>query len=365
MPDYINYSLMASAIILSGLAYYTYFKDFLHSSIAPNRYSWLIWTFAVVLEASTFHALSEDFVKSSGFIFSVACCFIICILVWKNSSKKLPPLIDILTLLVTVTGFSIWVVTNNPIIAHLVSVAIIPVSFFPTWNSALLNPFNEKSKAWLFWSISDLLILIVIISRLNQASELPFIIAELVCHAITYLMVSPIRFRWEAKKLGETKFLRMGHNHLGLAVFAKKRFEKGERILRFTGEIFHIDELPDDYSGRQDQWVQIGANEFMGPSGRVDDYINHSCNPNSGLVFNEDGVVLIAIKNIEIGEEINWDYSTTMIGLDWSMHCECRSHNCRRRILGFDTVPQSEKMRYIGLGIVPKYILESEGLNQD
>lgn len=358
MPDYINYALMASAIILSGLAYYTYFKDFLVSSIAPNRYSWLIWTFAAVLEVSTFHALSDDLIKSASFIFSVVCCVVICLLVWGKSSKRLPPLIDLITLFITIIGFAIWAATKNPIIAHLISVVIIPISFFPTWNSALRNPFNEKSKAWLFWTLSDTLILIVILSRLNQAAELPFIIAELVCHGITYLMVSSLRFKWEAKKLGETKFLRMGHNHLGLAVFAKKRFSPGENITRFTGEIFHFSELPAEYSGREDQWVQISANEFMGPSGRVDDYINHSCDPNSGLKFSDEGVVLVAIKDIEIGDEISWDYSTTMIGLNWSMHCDCRSHNCRRKVAGFDTVPQTERERYIALGIVPNYIFD-------
>lgn len=358
MPDFINYIIMATAIIMSGLAYYTYFKDFLTSSIAPNRYSWLIWTVAAVLEASTFHALADDFIKSSGFIFSVVCCIAICILVWGRSSKKLPPLIDILTLFITIVGFAIWAATNSPLIAHFVSVAIIPISFIPTWNSALANPFNEKSRAWMYWTISDFLILILILSRLNSGAELPFILAELSCHAITYLMVSWFRFRWEARKLGETKYLRMGHNHLGLAVFAKRRFLKGEKITRFTGEIVKKESLPSEYSGREDQFVQVGASEFMGPSGRVDDYINHSCSPNSGLKFANNSIVLIAIRDIKIGEEISWDYSTTMIGLEWSMHCECKSSNCRKKIAGFETIPEATKREYASLGVLPDYILE-------
>ncbi len=359
MPDFINYIIMAMAIILSGFAYYSYFKDFLVSSIAPNRYSWLIWTVAALLEATTFHALSDDLVKSVGFIFSVLFCVAICVLVWGRSSKKMPPLIDIITLFITVVGFAIWGLTKSPLIAHLVSVAIIPISFIPTWNSALANPFNEKSRAWALWSLSDLMILFVIVSRLNSGAELPFILAELTCHAVTYLMVSRFRFKWEARKLGETKYLKMGHSHLGLAVFAKRNFKKGERITRFIGDIISKSELPEDYSGREDQFVQIGQNEFMGPSGRVDDYINHSCDPNSGLVFSDEDIILVAIRDIKIGEEINWDYSTTMSGLDWSMHCECRSENCRKKVAGFETIPQEQVRKYADLGILPEYVAKS------
>jgi len=50
----------------------------------------------------------------------------------------------------------------------------------------------------------------------------------------------------------------------------------------------------------------------MGPSGGVDDFFNHSCDPNAGLQIDGQKVWLVAIKNITQGEEITWDYSTTM-----------------------------------------------------
>ena len=68
--------------------------------------------------------------------------------------------------------------------------------------------------------------------------------------------------------------------------------------------------------------------------------------------------ILVAIKNIQKGEEITLDYSTTMDEDDWELDCQCPSKNCRKKIRDFKYVPKEVQRRYIILGIVPKYILE-------
>ena len=42
----------------------------------------------------------------------------------------------------------------------------------------------------------------------------------------------------------------------------------------------------------------------MGPSGEVDDFFNHSCDPNAGLKITATKAVLVAIKDIPPGQEI-------------------------------------------------------------
>jgi len=42
----------------------------------------------------------------------------------------------------------------------------------------------------------------------------------------------------------------------------------------------------------------------MGPSGEVDDFFNHSCDPNAGLKITVTKAVLVAIKDISFGQEI-------------------------------------------------------------
>lgn len=102
--------------------------------------------------------------------------------------------------------------------------------------------------------------------------------------------------------------------------------------------------------------MQIGENLYMGPSGNIDDFFNHSCNPNSGLKINGKKVFLIAIEDIKKDDEITWDYSTTMDEDDWEMDCNCDSKNCRGRIRDFKYLPSDIQKRYLDLGIVPEYI---------
>ena len=66
-----------------------------------------------------------------------------------------------------------------------------------------------------------------------------------------------------------------------------------------------------------------------------------------------------SIKDIKKGEEITWDYSTTMDEDKWEMDCVCQSKNCRKRIKDFKYLPKEIQQKYIKLGIVPDYILEN------
>jgi hypothetical protein len=106
----------------------------------------------------------------------------------------------------------------------------------------------------------------------------------------------------------------------------------------------------------EDYYLQVGDNLFLGPSGEIDDYINHSCDPNSGVVIEGKTSKLIAIETIECGEEIRFDYSTTMYRPVLVMKCWCGSHNCREKVVDFIYLPEEVQAKYIALGVVPQYI---------
>lgn len=80
-----------------------------------------------------------------------------------------------------------------------------------------------------------------------------------------------------------------------------------------------------------DRYIQVGEDKYLGPSGDFDDFINHSCDPNSGIQIKGKKVVLLAIKDIKQNEEITWDYSTTMDEDDWEMDCQCGCLKCRKK----------------------------------
>jgi SET domain-containing protein len=151
----------------------------------------------------------------------------------------------------------------------------------------------------------------------------------------------------------------LGESNLGKAVFANTDFKQGEEIIEFKGKLFTYEELPVPYDDVEDHYVQIDKNLYMGPSGKIDDFLNHSCNPNSGIKIKGKRVILMAIKDVKKGEEITWDYSTTMDEDDWELNCMCKCKNCRKRIRDFRYLPKDIQQKYIELGIVPKYILEN------
>ena len=110
--------------------------------------------------------------------------------------------------------------------------------------------------------------------------------------------------------------------------------------------------------------VQVGPDLYLGPSGGPDDFVNHSCDPNAGLVIRgtPDGsdvsnVTLVALRDIAPGEQVTFDYSTTMDEDDFEFDCRCGSPACRGRMRDFKHLPPAVKRRYADRGVVPAYNL--------
>src|SRR5689334_20862712 len=82
-------------------------------------------------------------------------------------------------------------------------------------------------------------------------------------------------------------------------------------------------------------------------------FSNHSCNPNCGVNTNFE---MIALKDIRKGEELFWDYSTSMLERHWTMKCGCGEKNCRKTVTDFDLLPQAIQSRYLDLNIVFPFI---------
>jgi hypothetical protein len=113
--------------------------------------------------------------------------------------------------------------------------------------------------------------------------------------------------------------------------------------------------------------VALGENESYCLQIGFDKYIalhfpfslaNHSCNPNCGINGDLD---FFTIKSVRKGEELRWDYSTSMLERSWTMHCDCGEPNCRKEIGDFDLLPYSLQRAYIRQGIVMPFILEHLG----
>lgn len=139
---------------------------------------------------------------------------------------------------------------------------------------------------------------------------------------------------------------------LGKGVHALRPFRRGETILRFEGPELSHDEVL-GMGEAQAYTVQIGPDRYIDTlhPGR---FTNHSCDPNAGIWQDR---FLVALRPILVGEQIQFDYSTTMSENHWTMQCRCGSPKCRGQIRDFHFLPVPLQAHYLRLGVVQQFIV--------
>ena len=359
------------ALGLSLTGYGTYLVGLRRHLVEPNRASWLIWAAAAFVEAATYAAVNPGAAPSIVFACSAVACAIVTITMWRRSRWRSPSAIEGFCMAASLAAIALWLAFHETFWAHMLVVAAVPVSFWPTWASVWEDPARERSPAWGLWALGDLATLVVATrAPAHGLGEYAYIIIELLAHASVWLMVGLLSLN-PARSLGVRRGpfyildayrappnpFAVGESHLGKAVFAARGFTEGETLLRFTGPRLRRAPVA---LGSDDRFVQVGPQEYLGPSGRVDDLVNHSCDPNAGLRFTADGAVfLVAIRPIVAGEEVSWDYSTTLKDSNWRMLCDCRAPGCRGVIGEFATLPPDRKIWFLERGLVAPYLRET------
>ena len=150
-----------------------------------------------------------------------------------------------------------------------------------------------------------------------------------------------------------------GQTMRGRSVFAQRGFGAGSFVIEFGGDRFSRDEYISRVDPGNNHFLQIGRNLFLGPTETADNFINHSCDPNCGLRVEAGRAYLFAIRPIAAGDEITFDYSTSMDEDFWEMRCQCGSTVCRGRIRDFRHLPAEVRDRYLSMGAVPEFVLSA------
>ncbi len=79
----------------------------------------------------------------------------------------------------------------------------------------------------------------------------------------------------------------------------------------------------------------IGREETVG-------YLNHSCQPNTWIDLL--GMCVRALRDIEQGEELTFNYLTTEYELHNSFHCDCGAPQCFGTIRGFKYLTHKQQL---------------------
>lgn len=139
----------------------------------------------------------------------------------------------------------------------------------------------------------------------------------------------------------------------GYGLYAGRAFGAGELMFSLRGRLFGGNKR-----GVDDDWFahsyQLEQDLYLYPETPEGRYINHSCDPNAGL---RDDLEMVALRDIQAGEEVFFDYSTTMSERSWTMPCRCGSQLCRGEISDFHDLPLAAKRRYLEAGVVQRFII--------
>ncbi len=127
----------------------------------------------------------------------------------------------------------------------------------------------------------------------------------------------------------------------GRGGFATRFFPKDARIIEYGGE--RITKAESLRRCQQENWFIFGLDEEYDLDGNVEwnlaRFLNHSCVPNSEAVCEDGRVWIVALREIQAGEEITFNYGYDLV--DYREHpCRCGAPECAGYIVAEDLFPQ-------------------------
>lgn len=133
----------------------------------------------------------------------------------------------------------------------------------------------------------------------------------------------------------------------GWGSFAIEPISAGETVAGFGGWVISGAELGDLLTDRQHRSIQIDTDLFLVPGDEREpgDMLNHSCAPNCGL---QGSQLIVAMRDIEVGEELSFDYAMCDASDYDEFRCLCDSANCRGVVTGSDWRIPELQSRYFG-----------------
>jgi uncharacterized protein len=147
--------------------------------------------------------------------------------------------------------------------------------------------------------------------------------------------------------ISSNKPYRVGRSRTGLGLFATKPIKKGARIVRYFGPLLDSRKKKDDAIENKYLFELNGRWTIDGSVRKnIARYINHACRPNaeSDVSVRKRKVVIRAIKKIEPGDEINYDYGTDYFKA-YLKPIGCKCDACERKRKKKRAEARAERLR--------------------
>ena len=132
----------------------------------------------------------------------------------------------------------------------------------------------------------------------------------------------------------------------GSGVFATRRIRAGRRLIAYLGQILTQAEVEARYDGPgaddpHTMLFHVEGDRYIDASVGGNDarFINHSCAPTCETEVADGGIWIRALRNIEPGGELTYDYSLEIEKRPSRKRrdeyvCQCGARKCRGTMLG-------------------------------
>jgi SET domain-containing protein len=131
----------------------------------------------------------------------------------------------------------------------------------------------------------------------------------------------------------------------GYGSFVVSKISKGEMVASFGGNVIDQRELTNYSADRVSRSLQLNSNTYLlsGNNPEAGDMINHSCKPNCGIAGTSS---VQAIRDIEIDEELTFDYAMSDSSQYDQFKCACEKEGCREKVTGMDWQNKDLQTKY-------------------
>ena len=131
----------------------------------------------------------------------------------------------------------------------------------------------------------------------------------------------------------------------GIGAFARRRVRRGRRVIEYLGERLTAAGVQARYDARAADdahtfLFQLGESRYIDASvrGNAARFINHSCQPNCEAQQDGDRIFIVAIRNIQPGVELTYDYALEIErghseARRRRFACRCGASRCRGTML--------------------------------
>jgi SET domain-containing protein len=129
-----------------------------------------------------------------------------------------------------------------------------------------------------------------------------------------------------------SRFFRLGRSQTGLGLFATKPIRRTAYIATYRGRRISTEEA-DRREARGARYMFELTKHLTidgSPRWNVARYLNHSCRPNAKPLLRKGQIVFVALRRIEPGEEITYDYGQEYIDY-FLRNGSCRCATCRKK----------------------------------